>query len=163
MWNIDRPWRTRIDLIIGPCMKAFKNTLLLAFFLILGCTTTKFLPYAGEQQDWATAPGALAEEVDGVPIFHGLPPKPYEIIGSLALERKNWMAPTTLSKAAAEAKERGADAVIMLDQGTRLLGYQNHSSGTAYNSGNFTSYGGSGSSRAVYSQTAQVMLIRYKR
>lgn len=146
--------------------------------LIGGCTTTNFLTYQGEQQEWPTAPGALAEERDGVPIYHGLPPRPYDVLGELDLRRTHLLAPTTLGKAAAESKKRGADAIVVLEQGKEFRGFSHSGGGTAQTTGSvYTTYGGGGSystgqatttysaggqSRAVHHQTARVVLIRFR-
>lgn len=156
----------------------FPLPLLLAS-LVVGCTSTNFLMYQGTQQEWPTSPGALAEEREGVPIYHGLPPKPYDVLGELDLRRTHVLAPSTLGKAASEAKKRGADAVIVLDQGKEFMGYAHSGGGTAQTSGSATTtygggsaystgratttYSGSGQSRAVYHQTARVVLIRFRK
>ena len=147
--------------------------------LLVGCTSTTFLTYQGAQQEWPTSPGALAEEREGVPIYHVLQPKPYDILGELDLRRTHLLAPTTLGKAASEAKKRGEDPVIVLEQGNEFMGYAHSGGGTAQTSGSAvttygggsaystgratTTYSGSGQSRAVYHQTARVVLIRFRK
>lgn len=130
--------------------------------ILAGCTTTKFLPYSGQQQDWPTAPGSLTEERDGIPVFHGLPPRKYDVLGQLDVEQMHLIAPSTLGKAAAETKRRGGDAVVVLSEGSRLLGMHGTSSGTVTRSGNFATYGGTSQSQAQYSRTATVVIIKFR-
>jgi hypothetical protein len=131
---------------------------LAAVVLVTACTTTRFLPYTGAQSDWPTAAGALAEERDGMPVYHGLPPKPYDILGRLELERLNRLAPNTLTKAVSEARKRGGDAVMVVEEGSRFLAYQHRATASQYGR-TTTAYG---SSNPQYSETATVFLIRFR-
>lgn len=133
-----------------------------AAVFLTACTSTKFLPYQGAQQDWPTAPGAFAETFDGVSVYRGLPPKPYDVVGQLELERRTWMAPSVRKKAAAVAREHGADAVIVLDEGRRLLGFFDSTTGTFTPSGKAVQYSGTSQSQAKYAETALVLLIRFR-
>lgn len=136
--------------------------LALAALLLTACTSSKFRPYQGAQQEWPTSPGGFAETIEGIPVYDGLPPKPYDIVGQVQLERRTWLAPSTRRKAALVAKEQGADGVVVLDEGTRLIGFHNSATGTISPTGNSLQYSGSGNSQAQYAQTARVYLIKFR-
>lgn len=46
-----------------------------------GNATKFYMPYAGTQTNWPTANGSFVTQYDGMTIYHGLPPKPYIILG----------------------------------------------------------------------------------
>ena len=142
------------------------TSLLVSFVTIAfltGCTTAKFLSYTGEQTEWPTSPGAMTETVDGVTVYHGLPSKPYNVLGQLDLTQNHKLAPGAIQKAATVAKEHGADAIIVLRQGEQLLGVSSSGSGSAQRWGNgMTTFETRSNSQAVYGETARVWLIKYK-
>lgn len=94
----------------------------LAFLTLLTCTScdtlhsdgnaTKFyLPFAGTQQNWPTAPAGFTTSCDGMTIYHGLPPRPYILLGKF--DRAD-ISPARLVKC---ARYYHADA-IFLDEHT---------------------------------------------
>lgn len=155
------------------------RSLLVLFALLLsGCTTAKFVAFSGQQPDWPTALGALVEDIDGIPVYHGLPPKPYIVLGEVSLAQRHVLAPSVLNKAATVAKEHGADGVIVLEEGRDLLNVTSTGGGTAQAQHNSTTsyYGrtantqGTGTANwqsygvatPVYGGTARVVLFKFK-
>jgi hypothetical protein len=103
--------------------------------MLLGCMalalcscagTTQFMPYSGTQQKWPTAPGAFVSNELAVPVYHGLPPRPYRVLGELATEKmQGWrmdVKSQTLEIAVEEAQKLGADAVIVLNSDSAVTG-----------------------------------------
>ncbi|MGA9778787.1 MAG: hypothetical protein ACLPRE_11805 [Limisphaerales bacterium] len=82
---------------------------LLPFLFFAGCATSNYVAYVGQQQAWPTAPGAFANAYDGVTIYHGFPPKPYDVLGRLVIEN------ATDHSLAWAGKAHGADAIIVMD------------------------------------------------
>lgn len=95
-----------------------------------GCATTysttskgptSFLAYDGKQQRWPRGESALVKSSFSVPAYQGLPPKAYTIHGvvttsdSPVSDVPSWMwgDETRLANACNQAKERGADAVMV--------------------------------------------------
>jgi hypothetical protein len=76
----------------------------------------KFATFTGEQQAWPAAVGAFAKTCEGVPIYYGLPNKPYTVIGHVAGTDINE------KQLARCAKAHAADAVYVLSQGSVNLG-----------------------------------------
>jgi hypothetical protein len=64
-------------------MKKISLLVLGAGLLLAGCSTPNyhFMPWVGQQQNWATSPGSYVRIVDGVEIYSQYPSRPYEIIG----------------------------------------------------------------------------------
>src|SRR2546430_17565538 len=93
--------------------------LLGAAALLWGCETTEFLAYSGAQQNWPTAPGAMVRQNLAVPVYYGLPPRPYTVLGEIATPKgQTWawsdVQSEAMEQAAVEAKKRGADAIIVI-------------------------------------------------
>jgi len=129
-------------------MKQIKQNLLLAALIAVsstGCVFHNFNPYVGEQRNWETAPGSICETIDGMEVFRGYPPKPYELIGELRLRA----APVrnVLKAAVKDARARGADAIIVQESGRVLAGV----------------IVGSGLITPVHHKVAEVTLLRYKK
>ncbi len=73
-----------------------RMTVILAAAMLVGCADTEFIAYSGEQQNWPTAPGALVETKFAVPVYYGLPPRRYAVLGELTVEeetRTRWGNP----------------------------------------------------------------------
>ena len=94
-------------------MKAIPFMLFFVIFFI-GCASDPlarfYQPYSGEQQKWPVAPGTFSTTRDEIIFYHGLPDKPYTVIGRY--DRAN-LPPTKL---AASAKANGANAVCLMEQ-----------------------------------------------
>lgn len=143
--------------------KAITTVVSIVTLAFAGCTTSHFIPYTGAQSDWPTSPGAMMETIDGIPVYHGLPSKPYSVLGEVEIAQQTKLAPSTLGKAASEAKAHGADAVIVLEQGKQLINVSNSGGGTAqvWNNGMVTGQTHS-TSHANYGQTARAWLIKFQ-
>lgn len=84
---------------------------------------TGFLAYEGNQTDWPTEESALVEREFLVPVYHGLPPQPYTVMGCIIGTQQNvigrglaeglWSDRDRLRDVAAQAKLKGADAVML--------------------------------------------------
>ncbi len=91
-------------------MKKISLILLGGGLLLAGCGTPDFhfMPWVGQQQNWATSPGGYVRIVDGVEIYSQYPSRPYEIVGAVAVEKEK-----DLAKA---VKYYRADAAILSRQ-----------------------------------------------
>lgn len=78
-----------------------------------GCARERFAPFVGQSPNWPTAPGAFAQERQGVRVYRGYPERPYAIIGCVEL-RRGALADLEFA-AAIQAKRRGADAAIIVN------------------------------------------------
>lgn len=135
---------------------------ILAAAALAGCADTEFIAYSGAQQKWPTAQGSLVDNKLAVPVYYGLPPRPYAVLGELTSEeeaRWRWNNPESeaMQEAAKAAQKRGADAVIVMDRDSSVSGYA--SSGQATLVGN-TAFG-SGFTRAMRTGHARVMAIKF--
>src|SRR5437773_6723746 len=107
--------------------------------LLTSCTTTNFTPYEGAQ-NWPVSQGALVDRKYAVPVYYGPPPQPYTVMG--LLELGNATAGTEVGGAATKAKQRGADAIIVISHGSSYADTYSTGSATAYGAGNTaTAYG----------------------
>ena len=85
---------------------------------LTGCTAilskVEFKPYEGPQS-WPTG-GAFISDLDGVPLYEGLPHKPYEVIGLLdAYEDEKWFRNSAnMAMVKRLVKEHEADALLWL-------------------------------------------------
>jgi hypothetical protein len=106
--------------------------------LLFGCTyyTESYAQYEGPQQNWPVSTGATVNRQEGVPIYYGLPSRPYVVLGKLVASSYG----NTLSGLARRAKAHGADAVIFWDSRVVNSGYASLSN--AFASGSY--YGGYG-------------------
>src|SRR5439155_9992982 len=109
--------------------------LLGAAALLWGCETTEFLAYSGAQQNWPTAPGAMVRQNLAVPVYYGLPPRPYTVLGEIATSKgQTWawsdVQSEAMEQAAVEAKRRGADAIIVISRDASVTGYYSTGSAT---------------------------------
>ena len=90
-------------------MKRALSLVAAGFLLIVaGCAQVDYTPYSGDQSAWKVAPGAFSKTVNGLPVYYGLPDKPYTVLGRLTtvdapVDRQAW-----------EAKSRGADALVIM-------------------------------------------------
>jgi hypothetical protein len=106
---------------------------------LCSCASTEFMPYSGTQQKWPTAPGAIVSTKLAVPVYHGLPPRPYTMLGELATSQgQRWAWSDVQSDAmetiAEEAKNRGADAIVVLSSDSAVTA--SVTTGSAYVVGN---------------------------
>jgi hypothetical protein len=142
--------------------------------LLSGCAVADFKPYVGQQQNWPTAPGAIMDTKYAVPVYYGPPPRPYTVVGYLDASTAPVRRRGVVSFAARRAQEMGADAIIVLNEGSQYVG--TISSGTASGYGNYTGqqigntfYGsghsfasGSGMSTPLFGGKASVIVIKFR-
>jgi len=157
--------------------------LLLLFLPLVGCRT-EFKEWRGGGVQRGS--GGACAVVDGVEMWsYGAPNRPYRVIGVLEDSRPGGIIPMARrdGNIAAEAKERGADGVIIIGSQKENVGTmhqmqaQGFSSGaltgnTRYmGNGNFSHYGsyagttntyGSGFSAPVIRATAQYLAFKYE-
>ena len=138
------------------------GALLLIFVALVACTHTEFIAYSGAQQKWPTAPGAMVDGKLAVPVYYGLPPRPYTVLGEIATSQgQTWAWPDVQSEAmeqaAVEAKKRGADAIIVISRDASVTGY--YSTGSATVVGNTAL--GSGVTMPVQTGHVRVTAIKF--
>jgi hypothetical protein len=107
--------------------------------VLSGCATTYtttskgftgFLVFDGNQVSWPRASSSLTEVNFALPVYLGLPSKPYRVlgfvvdaepkIGDQTLPSWLWTDETRLANACNQAKERGADALLLTNDPTIL-------------------------------------------
>jgi len=103
--------------------------------LCTGCASTSFSRYQGKQVAWPISQGSFVEPKNhGVDVIHGLPTKPYEVLGfaqGSGMERMNAFggrsifSPDILGAVAKVAKQNGADAVVLLRTEREFAGFYN--------------------------------------
>jgi hypothetical protein len=138
------------------------GALLLIFAPLVACTHTEFIAYSGAQQKWPTAPGAMVRQNLAVPVYYGLPPRPYTVLGEIATSQgQTWawsdVQSEAMEQAAVEAKKRGADAIIVISRDASVTGY--YSTGSATVVGN-TAFG-SGVTTALQTGHVRVTAIKF--
>lgn len=87
-----------------------------------GCAAVEFTPYEGTSQ-WRTASGSFVNRKHGMPIYDGLPPRPYRVIGFISTSvGDGFLRESTDAAAVRVARERQADALVLLTKGKELAG-----------------------------------------
>jgi hypothetical protein len=89
--------------------------------LLSGCAFPTWSPYSGVQKDWPTSDGAFTSPGTAIPVFDGLPPKPYTVLGRLDIWTANALV-NLRQRAASAAKSQGADAVLIDREGSFVAG-----------------------------------------
>jgi hypothetical protein len=103
--------------------------------LVSGCAIADFTTYSGQQQNWPTQPGSFVATQYAVPAYlHSYPDRPYNVIGYLDATTAPIRQRGVVGFAARRAKELGADAIIVLAQGSEYAGTL--TTGNAFTSGN---------------------------
>lgn len=123
---------------------------LAALVLLSGCATVEFTPYEGDRE-WKTSPGSFVDRKHGLPIYKGLPPRPYRVIGFIATTSGRGLGMETGDHAAVRAaRKAGADAVVFLSREDKLAGVSGFSNwfpsgnavvGTSYTAANYLDAG----------------------
>ena len=154
-----------------------------------GCASTSFSRYQGAQAAWPISQGSFVQsEKHGADVIHGLPTRPYEVLGFVegsGMERMNAYGGRSIYSAdvlrsiAKKAKKQGADAIVILSSEREFAGFfnyqQNYTSptyvfGTATTTGPFTSVNlqssgatttGWGYSTPMYERRFSAIAIRY--
>ena len=109
----------------------WKSILFLAgLTAVLGCATphtttskgfTGYLAYDGKQQSWPRGSSTLVKMDFAVPAYLGLPSKAYRIVGFVVITEPSmsglpdwmWSDETRMANAANQAREHGADAILV--------------------------------------------------
>jgi hypothetical protein len=96
--------------------------------LLTGCmSNVDYMPYTGAQQKWPTASGALVSTKYAVPVYRGLPDRPYIVLGAVASSHgQTWLwtdaQAEAMEAAANEAKKRGGDAIVLENSSREYAG-----------------------------------------
>lgn len=96
--------------------------LVLAAASFSGCAWAKFRVYEGGQQQWPTAPGSFVERDHAIPVYFSPPPRLYSVIGFIDATTAPIRRSGVIAFAARRAKEKGADAIIVLQEGSEYAG-----------------------------------------
>jgi hypothetical protein len=116
------------------------STLAAVAVVFSSCAIADFTQYSGRQQNWPTQPGAFVATNHLIPAYiHSWPNRPYIVIGYLDATTAPIRRRGVVSFAARRAKELGADAIIVMQQGQEYAGTIGNSSaftsGNVYNNG----------------------------
>jgi hypothetical protein len=135
--------------------------------LLSGCAIADFTPYSGQQQNWPTQPGSFVATQYVVPAYIGsYPNRPYNVIGYLDATTAPIRRRGVVGFAARRAKELGADAIIVLEEGQQYAGA--FSTGNAYTTGSFYRGGfnaattGTSFTAGLYLGRAKVLAIKWR-
>ena len=149
---------------IGPLLLAIVT---LTTLLFSGCAIGDFTSYSGQQQNWPTQPGSFVSTNYVIPAYvHSWPDRPYIVLGYLDATTAPIRRRGVVAFAARIAKELGADAIIVMQQGQEYAG--SISSGSAYTSGFLYNRGfaatttGTAFSAPLFLGKAQVLAIKWK-
>lgn len=112
---------------------------MLPALVLFGCTyyTETYAQYEGQQQNWPVSTGVAVDYKEAVPVYFGIPPCPYVVLGKIA---SSTIGGNTLAGLARSAKAKGAGAIIFWNSKSNNVGYASLSNAYAY--GSF--YGNSG-------------------
>lgn len=104
---------------------------------VVGCATpyttsskgfTGFIAYEGNQSKWPVSASALTQVDFSVPVYLGLPARPYRVVGFVVSDEPIsddkklppwlWSDETRLANACNQARDHGADAVLLTKDST---------------------------------------------
>jgi hypothetical protein len=126
-----------------------------------------FTPYSGQQQNWPTQPKSFVTTKYAIPAYiRSYPDRPYNVIGYLDVTTAPIRRWEVVDFAALRARDLGADAIIVLEQGAEYAGAL--STGNAFTMGNFYPSGfnaatfGSSVSVPAFRGRAQVIAIKWR-
>jgi hypothetical protein len=101
---------------------------------VAGCAIADFTTYSGQQQNWPTQPGSFVATQYEIPAYiHSYPDRPYNVLGYLDATTAPIRRRGAVGFAARRAKELGADAIVVLAQGSEYAG--TITTGNAFTSG----------------------------
>lgn len=134
--------------------------LALVAVLAIGCGTVSYSPYVGEQEDWPIAKGAFVKTKDGIPIYRGLPSRPYTVLGHMVITT-DMGAEEML--AVSKAKANKADAILFVDSTMFASGSFGGGTGYAFPAGRRGAMA-TGSAFSANTQGVQLtaLLIKWK-
>lgn len=115
-------------------MKRLILLVCLSGLLATGCANYRFTPYVGAQQAWKTAPGCFVSTNGVLPIYYGLPTKPYSVLGMMTV-----LNPLSVGMSTRLARYNGGDAMVLcssetFDRGTMQIG----GGSSTYSTGNYS-------------------------
>jgi hypothetical protein len=140
-------------------MKMFLPLVLAALFA--GCATADFTPYSGSQQDWPVAPGAFVETKYDVPVYHGTPDRPYQVMGYLSADTAPVRRFAIVAFMARRAKELRGDALILTSKRSEYSGSINTFSATGMMQGDRMMMTGTGNSFAMFRGKGDGVVIKF--
>jgi hypothetical protein len=123
--NLEKKEKNKMKLSnVGANLSVFRPSRLfvLTALILSGCAIADFTPYSGGQQNWPTAPGAFVKTAYAVPAYLGYPNRPYNVIGYLDATTAPIRRRGVVAFGARRAKELGAEAIIVLQQGAEYAG-----------------------------------------
>lgn len=89
--------------------------------LLSGWAWGDFTPYSGQQQNWPTRPGSFVATQYAIPVYiHSYPDRLYNVIGFLDATTAP-IRRRVVAFEAQRAKELGADAIIVFQEGKSML------------------------------------------
>ena len=97
-----------------------------------------------------------------VPVYRGFPERSYEVIGYLECEVAPIRKPGLINFAAEEAKKRGAEAVVVVEQGQRYVGQVGGGEANTTFNQNTAQTSFSTHSTPLFSGTAKVLLVKFR-
>ena len=133
-----------------PDMKTLLSLLIILGFLT-GCAHSTFTRTTMNN-------GALDREDAVLPVYLSPPNEPYDVIGTINVESSRHRNPDKV--ASAQAMQQGANALILLNEGTTQVGTYHETFGNAQNFGNTTVYQSTGVSVPVRRKTASYLAIK---
>src|SRR5437588_9149613 len=92
---------------------------------LCGCANVEYTAYSGRQQNWPIASGSFVQRKFDLPVYLGPPDKPYRVLGYMEVESAPLAVWGTgknesIKPAVKEALKHGADAVVLLANGTNI-------------------------------------------
>ena len=98
-----------------------KSTRLLLSTLLTGCAYVQYTPYEGRSAS-PMSEGAFVDRSYALPIYKGLPPRPYTVLGFIEASERKISYEGCDHAAVRVAKDRGADAVLFFQKGQQYAG-----------------------------------------
>ncbi len=141
-------------------MRALSFVILLA---LVGCVSTEYLAYEGRDAI-REGQGGTKRVVDGIDFWEtGSPPRKYQVLGIINDDRPDAILPRMQRNhsIAKLAKDKGGDAVMMMDRGSRITGYATTDVTTANLNGNTVTAASTGEMRAVRRESQTLAVIKY--
>ncbi len=91
------------------------SLVILSVVCLAGCREVTWRNYHGPQQ-WATGPGFSSETDDRLPIYEGLPDRPYDVLGIVeATGKASWMTvPSHRDEMHSLIREHGGNGMIIV-------------------------------------------------
>ena len=129
--------------------------------VLSGCYNSRVIAYSGQQSDWPTSPGAFQEISAGLPVYYGNPPRPYTYLARIEISTESLVV-KPIEAAAKEAKKIGADAILILGEGSQPTGSFGSGSGIATGTGGGAVVTGSGFSAITYAKSVTAIAIKWK-